>query len=133
MPLTPLHNSNTSPGSPLDSGPEVLCLDSVTLSDVWDFLKNKHMYQITCVQQGEGSALHCFPNLQLDSVKQGCILNKRGVPKDRSTGLLSGLDFESPIPLGSQRKTSKEVLCLPNTRRQQTERAFSEFLQTDNY
>lgn len=133
MSLTPLHNSNTSPGSPLDSSQEILCLDSVTLSDVWDLLKNKHMYRITYVQQGEGSALYCLLNSHLSSVKQGRILNKRAVPKDRSTGLSTGLDFKSPIPLGSQRKTSKEVLCLPKTQRQQTERAFSEFLWTNNY
>lgn len=69
MPLIPLHDSNTPPGSPLDSSPEVLCLDLVMLPDVWDLLKNKHMFQITCVQQGEGSALSCFPNSQLASVE----------------------------------------------------------------
>lgn len=39
MPLIPLHNSDMSPGCPLDSSPKVLCLDSVMLSDVWDFIK----------------------------------------------------------------------------------------------
>lgn len=55
------------------------------------------------------------------------------MPEDPSTGLSSGLAFESPTPLGSQRKTSQGVLCLSNTPRQETEGAFSELLQTDHY